>query len=211
MFSHSDNSSAYSACDNKYGDISNDVYNYPYEPVSYANARPYGGVRNSITSVNIENKIKPKNMQIWFAELRNLSSIDCSNIDTSQCTSIQQCFANSDISQVNVQSWNTSSITNMQAVFADCFALTSVNVSAWDTSNVTDMRSMFRETGLTSLDLSSFNTENVRDFSFMFNESRSLTHITYNEQTFIPRSRVTDENMYQTNCPANRIFWYTGP
>lgn len=64
---------------------------------------------------------------------------------------------------------------------------------------------------LTSLDLSSFNTYFVEDFGFMFYHAESLTHITYNEQNFIPAHKQTDENMYQTNCPANRISWHVGP
>ena len=64
---------------------------------------------------------------------------------------------------------NTSEVTDMTAMFANCIWLSSLDVSHFDTSKVTNMNGMFGACWeLTSLDLSSFNTSNVTIMEGMF-------------------------------------------
>ena len=44
---------------------------------------------------------------------------------------------------IDLSSFNTSNVTNMQYMFNHCESLTSLNLSNFDTSNVTDMQYMF--------------------------------------------------------------------
>ena len=74
--------------------------------------------------------------------------------------------------------FDTSSVTDMCAMFIDCTSLTSLDLSGFDTSSVTDMRSMFDHcTSLTSLDLSGFDTSSVTDMGAMFQNCASLTSL----------------------------------
>jgi len=70
---------------------------------------------------------------------------------------------------------NTSLVTNMRYMFC-VTALTSLDLSSFDTSSVTDMNHMFSGCEiLTSLNLSSFDTSSVTDMSYMFYNCSSLT------------------------------------
>ena len=74
--------------------------------------------------------------------------------------------------------FDTSSVTDMSAMFIDCTSLTSLDLSDFDTSSVTDMGAMFQNcASLTSLDVSSFDTSNVTYMFFMFNICKSLTSL----------------------------------
>ena len=54
-------------------------------------------------------------------------------------------------------------------MFAACDNLTKIDVSSFDTSNVTNMEYMFCScTNLTSLDLSGFDTSKVTSIDYMF-------------------------------------------
>ena len=64
----------------------------------------------------------------------------------------------------------------MSAIFAGCSSLTSLNLSSFNTANVTNMNSMFGIcSSLTSLDLSSFNTAKVKSMYGMFYKCEFLT------------------------------------
>ena len=64
---------------------------------------------------------------------------------------------------------NTEKVTNMSYMFYLCSNLTNLNISSFNTKNVTDMSYMFYSCrNLTALDISSFDTKNVEDMSSMF-------------------------------------------
>ena len=74
--------------------------------------------------------------------------------------------------------FHTENTTNMRAMFADCYSMTSVDLSDFNTSKVTDMRSMFSDCdSLKSVDLSSFDTSNVTTMKWMFYGSGSLERV----------------------------------
>ena len=78
-----------------------------------------------------------------------------------------------------IENLNTSEVTNMGSMFANCVGLTSLDLSHFNTALVTDMESMFKNcTKLTTLDLSSFDTSNVETMSEMFSGCSALTTLT---------------------------------
>ena len=82
----------------------------------------------------------------------------------------------SSLTSLDISSFNTSNVTNMNWMFKDCSSLTSLDLSSFNTSNVTGMNSMFYNcSSLTSLDLSSFDTSKVTDMWKMFYGCSSLT------------------------------------
>ena len=84
----------------------------------------------------------------------------------------------SSLKSINLSSFNSSKVKNMDFMFSGCSSLKSVDLSLLNTSNVIDMGSMFsRCSSLESIDLSSFNTINVNNMSCMFYDCSSLKSI----------------------------------
>ena len=81
---------------------------------------------------------------------------------------------------------NTSNVTYMSGMFANCSGITSLDLSGLDTSNVISISSMFYNcTNLTSLDLSGWDINKVTDMadSYMFYNCKSLKTITMKKCT----------------------------
>ena len=105
-----------------------------------------------------------------------LENLDLSSFNTTNVTNMEKIFYwCSSLTNLNLSNFNTSNVTNMEYMFSGCSSLTSLDLSSFNTSNVTNMSSMFYGcSSLTSLDLSSFNTLNVINMSSMFYICSSL-------------------------------------
>jgi len=69
----------------------------------------------------------------------------------------------------NWSNLNTSQVTSMNNMFADCSSLTNLDLSTFDTQKVTSMNGMFKGcTGFGYFDLLQLNTENVTSSTGMF-------------------------------------------
>ena len=108
-----------------------------------------------------------------------LKTLDLSNLDTSQVTSMIEAFYQcSNLTSIDLTNVNTSKVTDMTLMFYSCGKLESVDLSGFDTSNVTNMDGMFDQCkGLTSLDVSNFDTSNVTLFERMFYGCNNLTSL----------------------------------
>ena len=92
---------------------------------------------------------------------------DCSNM-FSGCINVVE-FTNS-------SNWDTSNVTNMNAMFSQCSGLTTLDVSKFDTTNTTGMSNMFSGCKLlTTLDVSNWDTSKVKDISWMFTNCNNIT------------------------------------
>ena len=131
------------------------------------------------------------------------------DVDTSNVTDMNNMFAECwALTSLDLSGWNTSNVTNMNGMFAECWALTSLDVSGWNTSNVTNMYYMFNScNALTSLNLSGWNTSNVTNMSYMFNNCRSLTSLDVSGWN---TSNVTDMNQMFTGCNALKTIRMVG-
>ena len=123
-----------------------------------------------------------------------LTSLDVSSFDTSNVTNMNGmfggCYA---LTTLDLSSFNTSSVKNMGYMFQVCKALTSVDVSSFDTSNVTKMDSMFSGcVALEVLDLGSFDMSNVRDAKYMFQGCNNLRTIYASDAFAISRYAACD-------------------
>ena len=86
---------------------------------------------------------------------------------------------------VGLETWNTSTITDMSHMFRECFNLTEFDVSHFNTSSVTTMDRMFYDCGnivssydgMRELDLSSWNVSKVKNMYYMFNNCSNLRTI----------------------------------
>ncbi len=145
--------------------------------------RGSGGPYSSVTNVVFDSSFagaRPTTTFWWFNGMKNLQSITgISYLNTSKVTNMQGMFANCEsLTSLDVSGFNTSKVTDMSWMFGHCKTLTSLNVSGFNTSNVTDMSCMFGNCEkLTSLDLSGFNTSNVTDMHYMFAHCKKLTSL----------------------------------
>lgn len=77
-----------------------------------------------------------------------------------------------ELENLNLSSFNTSNVENMNAMFLQCIKLKTIDLSNFDTSKVKNMAMMFLTNtegyGWEKLDVSSFNTEKVEDMRGMF-------------------------------------------
>ena len=142
----------------------------------------------------------PKSCARWFYGMENLKTVtnlECLN--TSEVSSMAGMFANClSLTSLDVSGFNTSNVTTMNLMFKGCEKLTSLNVSRFNTSNVTDMEKMFMGCeSLKNLDVSGFNTSNVKDMSFMFYECYQLTSL---DVTGFNTSNVTDMSRMFESC-----------
>ena len=131
----------------------------------------------------------------------SLASLDLSSFNTSKVTNMQKmfscCYA---LTSLNLgDNFNTSKVTDMSSMFMWCEALTSLNLgSKFDTSQVTNMSNMFDHCdALTSLNLSNFKTSRVTDMSGMFSCCKALRNL--NLSSF-NTSNVTDMGMMFYYC-----------
>ena len=126
-----------------------------------------------------------------FRDLSNLISLDVSSFDTSKVTNMEAMFAGMpSLTSLNLSNFDTSKVTRMNSMFEGASRLTTLNLSNFDTSKVTDMEAMFGYMyGLTSLNISSFDTSQVTNMRDMFSNMRNLTSLNL---TNFDTSKVTD-------------------
>ena len=87
----------------------------------------------------------------------------------------QEC---SDVTEIDLSNFNTSSIKKMNGMFQGCTSLTSINFNNFDTSNIESMENMFSGCSkLISLNLSSFNLTNALRIDGMFNGCSQLNYL----------------------------------
>ena len=134
--------------------------------------------RSLVQFVGMENLVTTNvtDMAEMFRGCGKLKTLDVSSLDTRNVKDMNFMFAESGISDINLQNFSTESATSMYAMFYACPNLVSIDVSGFDTKNVKSMRSMFRKCeNLSSLDVSHFNTSNVTNMCAMF----SVTKLSY--------------------------------
>ena len=139
---------------------------------------------NMVTKVEFDNSFADyktlTSTAYWFYGFRNLTEIvGIENLKTDNVTDMSSMFYScSNLTNLNLNSFNTGNVMNLSSMFMYCYFLTSLDLSSFNTANVTDMSNMFIScSSLTSLDLSSFNTANVTDMSKMFDGCSSLTSL----------------------------------
>ena len=144
-----------------------------------------------------------------FKEMRALTSLDLTGLDTANATSMNQMFRECySLPSLDLSTFNTEKVTDMNNMFNYCMGLKSLNVSGFNTSNVTNMRNMFYDCyQLEELDVSGFNTENVTDMSGMFNENQVIKSL---DVSGFNTEKVTDMNNMFNYCMGLRSLDVSG-
>ncbi|EEO2019705.1 DUF285 domain-containing protein, partial [Listeria monocytogenes] len=123
-----------------------------------------------ITNIVLEGKVFASgNCNGLFSLLTARSpSLDLSNFDTSNVTSMQSMFYANYAASLDLSTWDTSQVTNMMNMFESTRYATSLDVSSFDTSQVSDMSYMFVNSAAINLDVSNFDTSKATNMSGMF-------------------------------------------
>ena len=134
--------------------------------------RPWDDDGESITKVEVGQKIRPVSTAYWFYALSNMSQGDFTNLDTRNVTNMSYMFRRagdsysiSSFTLSGMDNWDTSKVTNMAEMFFRVGEnVTTFNIgdlSGWDTSNVTNMRNMFADAGYAATTWNSIGTLKV--------------------------------------------------
>jgi len=153
-----------------------------------------------LKSLVISNGVKlHEDVSYLFSGLHDLTSLDLSNLDTSNVKNMTGMFDNChSLTTLNISNFNTSKVKNMDSMFGVCKKLTTLDLKHFDTSNVENMSAMFNGCeNLSSLDISSFNTSNVTDMSVMFNDCKKLVDLDVSK---FNTSKVKDMKWMFCNC-----------
>lgn len=134
-----------------------------------------------------------------FKEMRALTSLDLTGLDTENATDMNNMFRNSfGLPELDVSKLNTANVTDMSYMFAGCSQLKRLDVSGFKTENVTDMGEMFFNCmAIKSLDVSGFNTEKVTDMNKLFDGCHQLTAL---DVSGFKTANVTDMSGMFSNC-----------
>ena len=154
---------------------------------------------------------KVTNMSNLFANCQELTSIDISGFDNHLVdrtdAMFENCFKLKSIT--GLEKLNTSNVTKMDFMFANCKALTELDLSTFNTSNVTRMFFMFAGCdALTKLDLSSFNTSKVTYMESMFENCSKLSSLTFGA-SFSMAKVVYKQNMF-SGCGSDGHCYVRG-
>ena len=147
-------------------------------------------------------------MNSYFSDFTNLISIYLSFLDTGLTTDMGALFgATYRLTTLDLSNFDTSNVTTMLGMFAgdtQTMALEKIIFGKkFDTSNVTQMAAMFSYCpNLVSLDLTSFDTSNVTNSRFMFAHTKSLTEI------LVTRDKWTISNSVLTSTSGVTDFTY---
>ena len=180
-----------------------------------------------VWEINLEYlaSVKPTSLKEAFYDC-SFEEIDLSNLDTSECTSIELMFGHSTKSYsgkikriIGIENWNTSKITNMVEPFVNCNSL-ELDLSRWDVSNVTTMKHMFLGYSegprhvVSKLNISGWDTSKVQSFEGFFGSRGNLELISTpidlssctNIDSFITNSCVLSSVVHFKNVPTSLSF-----
>lgn len=72
-----------------------------------------------------------------------ITNIEIYGVDTSSCENMSYMFSYTNVTELDLSSFNTSSLTNVFGMFSFCQSLQTLNVSGWDVSQIRSYSNMF--------------------------------------------------------------------
>lgn len=156
---------------------------------------------SKVTSI-IKFDFAPTSMSTAFENCADLTYIDLSQADMSNCTHMGWMFKNTGFSTLTLN-FNTSSVTNMQSCFNYMANLIEIDLSGLDTSAVTTMRTMFQnDSNLETINLSTIDMSSITDYGYMFQNCSSLTTLILNDVDNSTFDKITN---YGTSYLAKTV------
>jgi surface protein len=164
-----------------------------YIPYEYRSRNDIIEVKTMVTKAHTD-------LSFMFYYSTNLTTVDTTDWDTSNVTTMRNMFSECKrLQTLDTSNWDTSKVTDIKVMFSWCSNLTTLDLSNWDTGNVTDMRSVFYQcANLTTLDLSNWDTGNVTTMENMFDGCFKL--ISVGDISNWDTSNVTDMRYMFSGC-----------
>jgi len=130
-----------------------------------------------ITDLNAWDTSSVTNFRETFRDIRNSNfELSVGDWDTSSATDMYAMFYYCNHwTNGNLESWDTSKLSNTDNMFGITTKL-NLEVSSWDTSSVTKMRYMFQRNNYMNSDIGGWDTSSNTDFSGMFSSSYAFAH-----------------------------------
>ena len=129
-----------------------------YDPVGNPDAVRFAGYNKKVTKVAIDPSMKRANLTSFrnmayggfdpetftMFTLSNVTAIEgLENLNTEIVTDMNSMFQYPLVTSIDVSSFNTSNVTNMNGMFLGCNKLQTLDLTSFDVSKVKDMRMMF--------------------------------------------------------------------
>ncbi len=149
-----------------YTGMDTDVYEEPGDV-------PWAEVAEHVKAVSFDSSfadVKPVSTSCWFANFTECATIDLTNLDTSNVTTMYKMFYYCQrVQEIDASGFDTSKVENMAYMFREDYYLASVDVADWDTSSLTNACRLFDGCiSLADVDVSEWDMSNVEDISHMF-------------------------------------------
>ena len=93
--------------------------------------------------------------------------------NTSAVTNMSSMFAGASSFNQPIGAWNTNAVTNMSSMFGNASAFNQ-NIGAWNTGSVTYMNSMFAGANAFNQNIGAWNTGSVSNMRFMFSNANAF-------------------------------------
>ena len=125
--------------------------------------------------------IKLTTSKYMFYNCLNIIKIDLSSFNTENIVNMENMFTGcKNLTDINLKSFNTENVINMRYMFYSCENLIKINLLSFNTKNVIQMDFMFAFcSNLIKIDLSSFNFKNVKNMKCMFIGCKNLIDIDF--------------------------------
>ena len=150
---------------------------------------------------NDENTSSGMGLSFMFNDCKILTSIDTSEIDTTNATDLKRMFGGcAKLTSLDVSHFDTHNAKSMYWMFRKFEKVKELDLRSFDTANVESMYGMFiNATGLETIYLGeNFDTSKVKKFDRMFYYASNLKTI-YAYHDFDLTSKVTDSTMFNND------------
>ncbi len=162
-----------------------------------------------VTATDVPNLLGVSNMSTMFSNCPNLNSpANINTWNTSAVTNMNRVFFQSGAFNQNIGSWNTAAVTNMSEMFYQASAFNQ-NIGSWSTATVTNMFGMFNGAITFNQDIGAWNTGAVTNMSTMF---RQATVFNQNIGSWNTAAVTNMSQMFTTAIAFNQDIgaWSTG-
>ncbi|MDN3706356.1 BspA family leucine-rich repeat surface protein [Myroides ceti] len=142
---------------------------------SFSNANPSTTTEARLINITQWGTVAWSSMKNAFTKAVNLNITATDVPDLSGVTDMSNMFAGCSLlnGPANINSWDTSNITNMYGMFGTATNFNQ-NISSWDTSNVTNMSTLFSNTHAFNQNIGNWNTASVTNMAQLFYNAKAF-------------------------------------
>ena len=132
-----------------------------------------------INNLYLLNTYPTENFDGFFMGLKNLISVDVSNMNTPFAKSFARMFMGCEkLESIDISNFNTENVVDMSNMFRDCKKLTNINLGNLKTNKLEDMSGMFENCeSLKTINLNGFTTSKVTNMSYLFKNCLNLESV----------------------------------